>query len=91
MTHTLENVVELPECVSMEDNYYVREGLYFTEWDEERIARIFEEEYEKGSAYVTLKCAGYDVYRQMQEALIERRGDFQIFRLPGRRGVLFGR
>lgn len=82
LTHTLENVVELPECISMEDNYYVREGLYFTEWDEERIARIFEEEYEKGSAYVTLKCAGYDVYRQMQEALIEKQEIFRYLDCP---------
>lgn len=82
LTHTLENVVELPECDSMEDNYYVREGLYFTEWDEERIARIFKEEYEKGSAYVTLKCAGYSVYRQMQEALIERQEIFRYLDCP---------
>lgn len=82
LTHTLDNVVELPVCDSMENNYYVREGLYFTEWDEERIERTFREEYEKGSAYVTLKCAGYDVYRQMQEALIERQGIFRYLDCP---------
>lgn len=82
LTHTLDNVVDLPLCDSMENNYYVREGLYFTEWDEEQIKRIFEEEYEKGSAYVTLKCAGYDVYRQMQEALIEHQEIFRYLDCP---------
>ena len=65
LTHTLDNVVELPECNSMAANYYVREGFYFTEWNEEQVERIFHEEYEKGSAYVTLKCVNEDVYRQM--------------------------
>lgn len=82
LTHTLDNVVALPECDSMENNYYVREGLYFTEWDEEQIKRIFREEYEKGSAYVTLKCADYDVYRQMRETLIERQEIFRYLDCP---------
>ena len=77
LTHTLDNVVDLPECNSMEDNYYVREGFYFTEWDREQIERIFREEYEKGSAYVTLKCSSYDVYSRMHNALIT---DQEIFR-----------
>ena len=81
-THTLDNVVDLPECSSMDDNYYVREGLYFTEWNREQIERIFKEEYEKGSAYVTLKCESYDVYRQMQEALITNQEIFKYLNCP---------
>ena len=77
LTHTPDNVVELPECDSMDDNYYVREGLYFTEWNREQIERIFKKAYEQGSAYVTLKCESYDVYEQMWESLIE---DQEIFR-----------
>lgn len=77
LTHTLDNVVELPECDSMEDNYYVREGFYFTEWNREQIENIFKKEYEKGSAYVTLKCDSYDVYSRMYEDLI---GNQEIFR-----------
>lgn len=82
LTHTLDNVVDLPLCDSMEDNYYVREGLYFTESDEEQIARIFREAYEKGSDYVTLKCADYDVYSQMQEALIVNQEIFRYLDCP---------
>lgn len=82
LTHTPDNVVELPECVSMEDNYYVREGFYFTEWDQEQIERVFQEEYEKGSAYVTLKCESYDVYRQMYDALITEQEIFRYLDCP---------
>lgn len=82
ITHTINNVVELPECTSMTANYYVREGVYFTQWDEDRLKRIFEEGYEKGSTYVTLKCADYEVYRQMQEALIINQGIFRYLDCP---------
>lgn len=82
LTHTLDNVVDLPACDSMAANYYVREGFYFREWNEEQAARIFQEEYEKGSAYVTLKCASEAVYSQMQEALIERQEVFRYLDCP---------
>lgn len=82
LTHTLDNVVELPECRSMAANYYVREGFYFTEWSDEQAERIFSEEYEKGSAYVTLKCVNEEVYRKMQEALIERQEVFRYLDCP---------
>ena len=82
LTHEIDNVVDLPECNSMDDNYYVREGIYFTEWDIERIERIFQEEYEKGSAYVTLKCDNYDVYSRMYDALITNQGIFRYLECP---------
>lgn len=82
LTHTLDNVVELPECTAMEANYYVREGVYFTEWNEERLARIFADSYEKGSAYVTLKCADYETYRQMRTALILEQEIFRYLDCP---------
>ncbi len=77
LTHETDNVVSLPVCDSMEANYYVREGLYFTEWDPAQIESVFRREYEKGSDYVTLKCASYDVYSRMYGALIT---DQEIFR-----------
>ena len=82
LTHTPENVVDLPRCDSVADNYYVREGLYFTEWNEAQIERVFKEEDEKGSAYVTLKCDSFDVYRKMREALIEEQEIFRYLDCP---------
>lgn len=81
-THILNNVVEMPECTSLAANYYVREGEYFTQVDEEQLAKIFERGYEKGSAYVTLKCASPDIYRQMQDMLILNQGIFKYLDCP---------
>lgn len=81
-THTPDNVVELPLCTAIDANYYVREGAYFTQWDEEKINKIFADSYEKGEAYVTLKCEGAEVYRQMRETLIEQQGIFRYLNCP---------
>lgn len=81
-THTLDNVVEMPLCTAIDANYYVREGAYFTKWDEEKIKKIFTDSYEKGEAYVTLKCEGEEVYRQMRETLIEQQGIFRYLNCP---------
>lgn len=76
-THTLEAMVEMPLCTSMEDNYYVREGLYFTGVDEEKLSQVFARAYESGSGYITLKCAEEGCYLEMRKYLIEEQ---QIFR-----------
>ena len=81
-THAIDNVVELPACVSMDANYYVREGLYFTSVNEEQLTRIFENGYEKGNAFVTLKCASLDIYKQLQEMLITNQAIFRYLNCP---------
>lgn len=77
-THTLEEVVPVPLCTSMNDNYYVREGLYFDTVDEERISQVFSNAYEKGSSYVTLKCSNTEVYSGVRDFLIEKQGIFRF-------------
>ncbi len=81
-THVIDNVVEMPECNAVRDNYYVREGLYFIELDEVQLEHIFQDGYEKGSAYVTFKCDSEELYRQMQERLIHNQEIFRYLDCP---------
>ncbi|MCM1047976.1 MAG: hypothetical protein NC433_06085 [Clostridiales bacterium] len=81
-THTIDNVVDMPACTSMEANYYVREGLYFADVDEDKLSRIFDDGYNKGSAYVTLKCASLEIYDRMYEKLIDNQEIFKYLDCP---------
>lgn len=75
-THQIDHLVDLPVCDSMDANYYVREGMYFTTVDEARIKALFEQEYAKGSTYITLKCDSQETFDAMMGYLIEEQ---QIF------------
>lgn len=70
-THHINEVVDLPECDSMDDNYYVREGKYFYDYDEEQLEREFEESFSAEESCVTIKCDTQEVYEEFYEQLIE--------------------
>lgn len=76
-THTLDDAQLIPKCENITDNYYVREGLYFTTLDKEKLADIFTRAYEEKHAYVTLKCATEEIYFEMTDYLIEEQGIFK--------------
>lgn len=79
-THSFEDLVTLPSCESTEDNYYVREGLYFERYDMQQLENIFDSESVKQEDYVTLKCADTEVYHEMLSAIIEDRQIFGIIK-----------
>ena len=81
-THTIDVIVPIPECSSMDDNYYVREGVYFSALDKERLKEVFENAYEKESSYVTLKCADELTYSEMFRHLIEEQEIFRYLNAP---------
>ncbi len=85
-THTIEEFAAIPLCDSMEDNYYVREGLFFDQVDKDRLEEVFQRAYGQGSTYVTLKCASSQVYEEMRTYLIEDQGIFQY--LDAREGTV---
>lgn len=79
-THSLEDTIALPPCESTEDNYYVREGLYFEGYDRQQLENIFDSEGVKQADYVTLKCADAQVYEEMLAAVIDDRQIFGIIK-----------
>ncbi|MDE7273068.1 MAG: hypothetical protein K2N95_08405 [Lachnospiraceae bacterium] len=69
-THSIEKVVDLPQCTAMEDNYFVREELYLDSYDEGKLALIFDSDAAKTAGYVTLKCDSRETYDLMVQTLI---------------------
>jgi len=82
-THSFEDLVELPACESTQDNYYVREGLYFEGYDRQQLENIFDSEAVKQADYVTLKCADSQVFCEMLSAVIDDREIFGIIENNG--------
>lgn len=70
-THVFKDEYKLPECNSMDANYYVREGLYLDTVDTAIIAKAFLNARENGENTVTLKCANANVYAALYSHLIE--------------------
>lgn len=77
-THRIDNVVALPQCNSTALNYYVKENLFFNAYDENRIETVFSQALNEGEKYITLKCAGDEIYRQMKEQMIDEQKVFQF-------------
>ena len=76
-THTIDNVVPIPVCDSREANYYVREGAYFEEFNEEQLVRLIERYQSEGRESFTVKCATKEVYREISYLLLEEQKIFE--------------
>ncbi len=64
-THIVEMPIPIPECIAVEDNYYRREGLYFTDWYPELIGEVIHEGMMEGPGEVTMKFANHELYQKV--------------------------
>lgn len=70
-THTSEVSFALPDCVETADNYYVKEGLYFSQWSPEEVGELLKEEYEGNRDSVSLKFETEELYTFAKNYLID--------------------
>lgn len=82
-THSIEKAVELPQCTAVDDNYFVREGLYFEVYDEGKFAAVLDSEAVDAAGCVTIKCGSMETYTQMVQILIDSQ---KIFDFVDKRG-----
>ena len=75
-THTIDNIVPMPACISTINNYYVKEGIYFTDYDVLQISSAFGKAYGQGDSVVTLKCADETAFQAMYDELITNQAIF---------------
>lgn len=82
-THVIDNVVPLPECAAMAANYYIREGAYFTEYEETAVEDFFERGIDAGRTELTLKCADEEVYADFNAHLVDEQEIFDYLNANG--------
>ncbi len=75
-THTIDNVVPIPRCVEIQDNYYVREGLYFDYINTNALSWAFKNAFERKDDHVTIKCINDTVFDEMKYYLLEEQKIF---------------
>ena len=83
-SHRPDELVLLPECTSQEDNYYVREDLYYTEVNPDKIRKAFEKGYEDKDNVVRMKCADKTIYNAMKSYLLDDQNVFDYVILKGK-------
>ncbi|MGN0352561.1 MAG: transglutaminase domain-containing protein [Roseburia sp.] len=70
-THTPAVTFELPECVDTTDNYYVKEGLLFSEWSPEEVGAFLKNEYNGERKAISFKFETEELYDSMKTYLID--------------------
>ena len=75
-THSIGGAVPMPLCTATRANYYVVEGAYFTSYDKEQMAALFQRASEEGKGDVNVKCADVECYQVIFQALIQNKEIF---------------
>lgn len=61
-THAIEVRFELPTCISMNNNYFVKEGRYIDQWDADYVGNIFANAWFTGAPSCNIKFANNELY-----------------------------
>lgn len=77
-THQIDPLVPYPECTSMDCNYYIKEGTYFTDCSKEQLKEVFNAKFMQNNGYITIKCANENVYKKARSLLIEQQLVFEL-------------
>lgn len=71
-THTPDDHIKLPECTAITDNYFVHEGLYFTEWLPDEIGDIYGRAAYAEDGRAAVKFATEELYDKAKNYFIEQ-------------------
>ncbi|MCR4990240.1 MAG: hypothetical protein K6A38_05180 [Lachnospiraceae bacterium] len=75
-THDFDHPEYMPECLSMEDNYFVKEKLYFTAVDDQMLWQAFNNAYVNEKEYIMIRMDNPECYDNMRDHLLK---DQKIF------------
>lgn len=82
-THEPDMEKDYPQCTALKDNYYVKEGAYFTEYDRDQMTKLVEDRVfiggevrDEAEIMISLCCADETCYEEMYRALITEKEIF---------------
>ena len=84
VNHTVDSIVELPACDSLDAYYFVREGRYFTEEDHDKLREVFDRAYMDNEEILTVRCADRKVYDDLDEFLFTEGNVFRYLKGNGK-------
>lgn len=70
-SHNADHFIRLPESAAVQNNYYVREGKYFSEWDADAVGNVLKASYDAGDAAVSVKFSQEELYRQAKQYFMD--------------------
>lgn len=69
-THSLDDNVEMPACVSLDANYYVKAGKYYQRYDQERIKRQLNQDIAEGNVTSVFKFSDKKSYEEARKKIV---------------------
>ena len=69
-THNITTSMVLPDCTATTDNYFVKESLYFSDWNPYEVGDVFEILGQGESNSVSVKFSDNTLYNQAKEYFI---------------------
>lgn len=79
--HSMDASFSLPVCNAVQDNYFVREGLFLYGYDEGQIKEIFEAARGRGEHMVCIKAYDRQAYQEIYDKLFGEQKIFDYFGL----------
>ena len=70
-TRTPSDEIPLPACTATADNYYVHEGLYFSEWNPDEIGICIGNAYDNDDESIQIKFSDMELHEQAMQYFLE--------------------
>lgn len=84
-THRIDNNQDVPVCTAGSCNYHIHEGYYMNEYNQDAVASILKEQFDKQN-YASVKFGSNDCVKQTIEDFVK--GE-KIFDVAGRQNLMY--
>lgn len=78
-SYGIDNIVKVPECNSIEVDYFNINGLYFDTVDIDRYRELINQMQTEGKDSLTIRCSNSEVYEQMIRVLVDEKELLNMF------------